>query len=325
MARRLVALVLTVLAPACSWTGSRTAAPPPPPTIGPPGPPELTEAEAEPLAEALATDILEGESPSEIEAGDSLGEVEVLKAVRRGDAAFMVASTAGRPGPDEAFVSLVLRTGGWQVVDVAPIVAVPPRGSNAFLFQTLTVGLLVAHGGLVDPNASAVDALDPFGRVVDEDEPFAGAAVVVSERFGLLRVHGEGRAIGALQIAVTSADELELLRSSPVRPTRRDEARPVADGFVDTLLSEGWVEATSFYSPVGRPDLLLPPLETVVAPGSWSRDGKPEVQPRGFVYPISSAQGEGLLHIQLTRYLGEWKVTGCALSTPPEDAAEPIG
>jgi hypothetical protein len=323
MAGRLIPLLLVLAVPACSPGGADTA--PPPQPLGPPGPEELTEAEAEPLAEALASDLVEGGDLSEIGSGESAGQVEVLKAVRQGGAAFMVASVAGRPGSDEAFVSLTARTGGWQVRDLAPIAAIPPRGSNAFLFQTLTLGLLVVHGGFVDPNASAVDAVDPFGRVVDEDEPFAGAAVVISEPFGLLRVHGEGRVIGALQIAVTSADELELLQSSPVGPSVRDEAGEVADRFVDTLLSEGWVEATSDYNPVGRPDLLLPPLETVVRPGSWTRDGEPEVQPRGFIYPISSAQGKGLLHIQLTRYLGEWKVTGCALSTPPEDATEPIG
>ena len=324
MAGRLVAsLLVSLVVPACSLRGPVTA--PPRQPIGPAGPEELTEAEAEPLAEALAADLVAGGDLSEIRGGGSAGQVEVLKAVRQGRAAFMVASVAARPGSDEAFVSLTVRTGGWEVMDVAPIAAIPPRGSNAFLFQTLTAGLLVAHGGFVDPNASAVDAVDPFGTVIDQDEPFAGAAVVVSERFGLLRVHGEGRVIGALQIAVTSADELEMLESSPVRPSVRDEAREVADRFVDTLLSEGWVEATTFYNPAGRPDLLLPPLETVVTPGSWTRDGEPESQPRGFVYPISGAQGEGLLHVHLTRYLGQWKVTGCALSTPPEDAAEPIG
>jgi hypothetical protein len=323
MAGRLIALLLVLAVPACSPGGAGKA--PRPPPVGPAGPGELTETEAEPLAEALTADLAEGEDLSDIGSGEAPGQVEVLKAVRQGGAAFMVASVAGRSGSDEAFVSLTVRTGGWQVRDVAPIAVIPPRGSNAFLFQTLTLGLLVAHGGFVDPNASAVDSVDPFGRVVDEDEPFAGAAVVISEPFGLLRVHGEGRVIGALQIAVTSADELELLRSSPVGPSVRDEAKEVADRFVDTLLSEGWVQAASHYNPVGRPDLLLPPLETVVAPGSWTQDGEPEVQARGFIYPISSAQGKGLLHTQLTRYLGEWKVAGCALSTPPEDAAEPIG
>jgi hypothetical protein len=322
MAGRLIACLLALSVPACALEGTETV--PPPPPVGPAGPEELTETEAEPLADALADDLRPGERQSGIGAGGSV-DVEVLKAIRRGGAAFMVASVAGRQGSDEAFVSLTDRTGGWEVMDVAPIEALPPRGSNAFLFQTLTVGLVVAHGGFVDPNASAVDAVDPFGTVIDEDEPFAGAAVVISEAFGLLRVHGEGRVIGALQIAVTSSDELELLRSSPVSSSVRDEAREVADRFVATLLTDGWVEATTYYNPVGRPDLLLPPLETVVAPGSWTRDGEPQLHPRGFIYPISGAQGEGLLHVQLTRYLGEWKVTGCALSTPPEDAAEPVG
>lgn len=310
---------LAVLLTGCSIAGPGSE---PGPTGVPPtasAPIDVTEAEATELGEALAGELAEGGST------DEPPGVEVVKAIRMGDAAFAVASMRGRSGADEVFAALTRRAGGWRVADVASIPLLPPRGSNAFLFQTLTAGILVAHGGFVDPEASLVDTLDPFGRVVDEDEPFSGAAVVLSERFGLLRVHESSQVLGALQIAVTSSEELQLLEPMPVPEPKRAAAMDVADRFVDTLLEEGWAEATSFYNPDGRPDLLLPPLQTVMEPGEWTRDGKPEPQPEGFIYPISGPQGSAMLHVQLTRRLGEWKVTGCAVSTPPENGAEPVG
>jgi hypothetical protein len=310
---------LAVLLAGCSIGGSVSREGPPNAAPTGPAPIDVTDDEAQQLGEALAGELLAGG------AGAEPPGVEVVKAIRTGDAAFAVASAPRRPGADEIFASLTRRGEDWQVADIAPIPMLPPRGSNAFLFQTLTAGVLVAHGGFVDPDASLVDTLDPFGRVVDEDEPFSGAAVVLSERFGLLRVHESSEVLGALQIAVTSAQELELLRPMPVPEPRRAEAMNIADRFVDSLLEEGWAEATSFYNPDGRPDLLLPPMETVVEPGTWSREGSVDIGPRGFIYPISGPDGSALLHVQLTRRLGEWKVTGCALSTPPEDGTENVG
>jgi hypothetical protein len=269
------------------------------------GPEELSETAAADLREAVADHLVEESA-------------ELLKAVRIGGAAFAVATAHGDQGREETFLSLKQGGSGWRVQDAAPIRAFPARGSNGFAFQTLVVGALVAHGGFVDPTASLVDAVDPFGHVVDADSPFAGAVLLVSDRFGLLRIHRGSRIIGALQVIITSAEELALLQPTVVEPSFREDARDVADAFVEAFLSDGWESATTHYNPDGRPDLLLPPLEEVVEPGEWDVNGLIRSEPRGFLYPISSAGEEAFLHVQVILHLGEWKVTGVAVSTPPE-------
>jgi hypothetical protein len=317
---------------AAAVAGSACSVPSSPPTpgtsqaAGTPGPEELTEDQAIGLRRALAAESL-GEAdglPSEAAVDEALPDVQVLKAVRLGGTAFALATLGGKT-EGAVFASLGLRVSGWRVEGVAPVSVAPPRDSNGFLLQTLSVGGLVAHGGFVDPTASAVDTLDPFGDLVDADEPFAGAVLVTSRRFGLLRVLRGHRTIGALQIVVTSSDELALLQPTRIEEALRRDARQVADRFVDTFLTDGWVEATAYYNPDGRPDLLLPPLATVVRPGVWRREGQPDAQRKGFIYPIRGPQGRAFLHVEVALHLGEWKVTGCALSTPPEGGAVPIG
>jgi hypothetical protein len=292
--------------------------------VGTPGPEELTEDQAVGLRRALAAESLGDGQPSEGAIDAALRGVEVLKAVRVGGTAFAVATVGSREG-GAVFATLGLGSNGWRVESVADIPVAPPRDSNGFLLQTLSVGGLVAHGGFVDPTVSAVDTLDPFGDLVDADEPFAGAVLVTSRRFGLVRVLRGRRTIGALQIVVTSADELALLQPTPVEDRFRRDAREVADRFVNAFLTDGWVDATAFYNPDGRPDLLLPPLATVVEPGVWRRAGRPDAQRTGFVYPIRGLQRRAFLHVEVSLHLGEWRVTGCAMSSPPESEAVPIG
>jgi hypothetical protein len=305
-----VALVAALALTACSAVpaepGSGRAR-----ATGTPGPEALSETQAAGVRSAVADHV-----------GDE--DAQLLKAIRIGGTAFALATGRTDRRPEETFLSLEQRGGAWRVQDDAPITAVPARESNGFAFQTLVAGTWVAHGGFVDPTASLVDAVDPFGQMVDADEPFVGAVLVVSDRFGLLRIHRGARALGALQVIITPPDELALIQPTLVEPSLRDDAREVADRFVGAFLAEGWVPATTYYNPDGHPDLLLPPLEGVVEPGEWAVDGTVRSEPRGFLYPISSTRGDAFLHVQVILHLGEWKVTGVAVSTPPEEGG-PIG
>jgi hypothetical protein len=328
MARvRPAALAVMVIVAACS---PLARGPVGPVSVGTPGPDVMAEEDTAGLLRAFALRLLEAPreaKPTErmirrIQAG-----IQVVKAVRAGPVAFLLAVVTERGGSAQAFVSLLQEGRGWRVDDLRVVRGVPEVGSNAFDFEILTVGTLVGVGGFVDPTASRVDSVDPFGRVIDADDPLAGGAIVVSDRFGLTRIHRRERVIGAVPVSIAASPE-ELRRFQPARLERTAvrEARRVADGFVRTFLSGGWVPATSFYNPEGRPDLLLPPMADVLSPGPWELSGPIEVKARGFLYPIQGPGGRALLDVQLNRWAGDWRVARMTFLTPPGgDTPGPIG
>jgi hypothetical protein len=324
---RVAALVVLILTGACSPRFSSSA---PPVAVGTPGPDVMAEEDTLGLRRAFALRLLEAtraEEPKERMIRRTEAGIQVLKAVQAGSVAFLLAVVTEPGDSAQAFVSLVREGQGWRVDDLRVVRGVPEVGSNAFDFEILTVGPLVGVGGFVDPTASRVDAVDPFGRVIDADDPLAGGAIVVSDRFGLTRIHRRDRLIGAVPVTIAATpEELRDFQPARLEGASAGEARAVADGFVRAFLSGGWVRATSFYNPGGRPDLLLPPMAEVVPPGRWQLTGTVEVTARGFRYPIEGAGGRALLDVQLNRWDGEWKVARMMFLRPPGgDTPGPIG
>jgi hypothetical protein len=324
---RLTAMAVAILATGCT---PGLGDPVRPAAAGTPGPDVMPEEATVGLRRAFALRLLEGtgdDPPTEGMIRRAERDIQVVKAVRAGPVAFLLAVVSDRTGSAQAFVSLVQEGRGWRVDDLRVIQGFPELGSNAFVFRILVVGPLVAVGGFVDPSASRVDAVDPFGTVVDADDPLAGGAIVVSDRFGLTRIHRGDRIIGAVPVTIAATPE-ELREFQPARlegPAAR-EARIVADGFVRAFLSGGWVPATSFYNPEGRPDLLLPPMAEVVPSSRWRLTGPVEVTARGFRYPIEGPGGRALLDVQVNRWAGDWKVARMIFLTPPGgDSPGPIG
>jgi hypothetical protein len=322
---RVAALAVVIVTGACSPRFSSST---PPVAAGTPGPDVMAEEDTLGLRRAFALRLLEAtraEKPKERMIRRVEADIQMVKAVQAGTVAFLLAVVTEPGDSAQAFVSLVREGKGWRVDDLRVVRGVPEVGSNAFDFEILTVGPLVGVGGFVDPTASRVDAVDPFGRVIDADDPLAGGAIVVSDRFGLTRIHRRDRVIGAVPVTIATTPE-ELREFQPARLEGSAAARAVADGFVRAFLSGGWVPATSFYNPGGRPDLLLPPMAKVVPPGSWQLSGPVEVTARGFRYPIEGAGGRALLDIQLNRWAGDWKVARMMFLRPPGgDTPGPIG
>lgn len=324
---RVAALVVVVLSGACS---PRLSSPSPPVTVGTPGPDVMAEEDTLGLRRAFALRLLEAtraEEPKEGMIRRTEADIQVVKAVQAGTVAFLLAVVTEPGESAQAFVSLLRERREWRVDDLRVVRGVPEVGSNAFDFEILTVGPLVGVGGFVDPTASRVEAVDPFGRVIDADDPLAGGAIVVSDRFGLTRIHRRERVIGAIPVTIAATpEELRGFQPARVEGAAVEEARPVADGFVRAFLSGGWVQATSFYNPEGRPDLLLPPMARVVPAGRWQLSGPVEVRARGFRYPIEGAGGRALLDVQLNRWAGDWKVARMMFLRPPGgDTPGPIG
>jgi hypothetical protein len=324
---RVAALAAVVLAAECS---PQLGGPVGPVSVGTPGPDVMAEEDTAGLRRAFALRLLEvtrDGKPTEGMISRIQAGIQVVKAVRAGPVAFLLAVVTERGDSAQAFVSLLREGRGWRVDDLRVVRGVPEVGSNDFDFEILTVGALVGVGGFVDPTASRVDTVDPFGRVIDADDPLAGGAIVVSDRFGLTRIHRRERVIGAVPVTIAATPE-ELREFQPARleGTAAGEARAVADGFVRAFLSGGWVPATTFYNPGGRPDLLLPPMADVLSPGPWELSGPVEVKARGFLYPIEGPGGRAVLDVQLNRWAGDWKVARMMFLTPPGgDTPGPIG
>jgi hypothetical protein len=324
---RVAALAVVMLVAACS---PQFGGPAGPVSVGTPGPDVMAEEATASLRRAFALRLLETTreaKPTEGMIRRAQAGIQVVKAVRAGPVAFLLAAVTERGDSAQAFVSLLHEGRGWRVDDLRVVRGVPEVGSNAFDFEILTVGALVGVGGFVDPTASRVDTVDPFGRVIDADDPLAGGAIVVSDRFGLTRIHRRERVIGAVPVTIAvSPGELQRFQPARLQRTAIREARPVADGFVRAFLSGGWVPATTFYNPGGRPDLLLPPMADVLSPGPWELSGPVEVKARGFLYPIEGPGGRAALDVQVNRWAGEWKVARMMFLTPPGgDTPGPIG
>jgi hypothetical protein len=288
----------------------------------------MPEEGLEPLGRALAIRLVEvaGEGPAtEGLIRSAQRQLRLVKGIRVGGVAFLLAiiTQAGDSGP---VLAGFLHDGeSWQLEDLSIVRSVPGIGSNGFTLVVATAGGLVAVGGFVDPSVSRLSVVDPFGTVVDADDPLAGGAILVSGRFGLVQVRRGDLVIGAEPVTIAATEEeLEQLRPDRLDEGTVDAARQAADAFVAAFLSRGWVPAAEHFNPRGRPDLLLPALAEVVPPAEWEVAGPPRETGQGFVYPIEGPDGKARLGVQVNQWLGDWKVVRILFSTPPGGAA-PIG
>lgn len=300
----------------------------PPLVVGTPGPDVLSADELAPLGRALAVRLVD--SPAEGLAPEGMirrfeRNLDLVKGVRLGGVAFLLAVINERGQAAPVVGGFVHDGQEWQLDDLDPVRRVPGVGTNGFELAVAIAGGLVAVGGFVDPSLSRLDVVDPFGVPVDLDDPLAGGILLLSDRFGVVRVHRDDRIIGAEPVRVPATEgELEQLQPDRLERSSLDDARSVADRFVESFLSGGWVPATPYYNPQARPDLLLPELSRVLGPGAWDVSGSPQATEQGFTYRIDGPEGDARLGVQLNQWLGEWRVARIEFRTPPGGMG-PIG
>jgi hypothetical protein len=301
---------------------------PPSVVAGTPGPDMLPAQDLRPLGRALAIRLIDASGEGLVPEGlirRAERRLDLVKGVRLGTVAFLLAVIEERGQTAPVVAGLVHDGEAWQLEDLEAVRTVPAIGSNGFELVEAIAGGFIGVGGFVDPSLLRLDAVDPFGQVVDVDDPFAGGVLLLSSRFGVVRVHGDGRILGAQPIRVPATEaELEELRPVRLEPSSVEDARSVADRFVETFLTGGWVPAAPLYNPQGRPDLLLPELARVLPSGRWDVTGSPQVTEQGFTYPIDGPAGEARLAVRLNRWQGEWRVAVVEFRTPPEGSG-PIG
>jgi hypothetical protein len=262
-----------------------------------------------PIAQQLVDDGWAAElflgDPGEQLLQSTLEKVEVLKALRVSGLVFALFAIDTGTGSGEHGIAWLSRSQqDWDVQELhlgdeasfRPI----PEGSNGSSLLPILAERQAGFGGFVDPTVTRVEMVDPRLRVVDADIPSNGATVFLASVWGQIRYYRGDTIVGAVPV---SGEE------SPAPATYLDEeAREVADAFVEAMLSGEWEAAATLFAPGTRAIALLPPLEDVLNAAPHRRSGRPKAVRYAFFYGLERSPDSATLQVSMTDQSGDWKV-----------------